>query len=525
MVAFPDTLIDTSEFAPMPTKQWLLVEVDNEIVMHLLPSFISNFDFKPLFVPIKVSIFRYYDDTKCSKTNLERSFISSRCEVRRVQDPSDSNGGKTAFILRNFDIQKGRRWTGHYFFYNDQDCMEPAYGLEFAGHVTTKGDNISFSFDNLKIAPYKTDVDKLLHRIYNVSCPGAMKPAQSAKNANPHVYNADKGVGSECVKALGVDLEEFNSAYIQSHSLKQNKVVGLLLQSPNLRKGSPQQASKSFQWALGRHTSMCLTCTKARLASIGHPPRLLARNVSSVDGAWASSYCSRQGSVHMSRFDKFDGNKFESTVLVYYNSLCVTPDVELSTMGTIQRVSDSVEVPGGVVYKLMVRNAFLTSYMPSLTRVLSVNKKNCGGQDWTNGKTQNLMSTKGCNVIGSNFNGPELVLIRTVRDERHNEMYFGTDSPDNKHKSGPVNYNYVNQDCKSFPLDVPTPPPTPAKIATALPTWPTRANTLRQKEEVGFVEGLSVTLAPSGGALPAGSTPNSLLSCLFVVVFAALKFV
>ena len=49
----------------MPTKQWLQVEVDNEIVMHFLLSFISNLDFKPLFVPIlkhirEVSVTYFY---------------------------------------------------------------------------------------------------------------------------------------------------------------------------------------------------------------------------------------------------------------------------------------------------------------------------------------------------------------------------------------------------------------------------------------------------------------------------------
>ena len=34
-------------------KQWLQVEVDNEIVMYLLLSFISNLDFKPLSVPME----------------------------------------------------------------------------------------------------------------------------------------------------------------------------------------------------------------------------------------------------------------------------------------------------------------------------------------------------------------------------------------------------------------------------------------------------------------------------------------
>ena len=40
-------------FASMPQKQWLQVEVVNEIVMHFLLSFISSLDLKPLFVSIE----------------------------------------------------------------------------------------------------------------------------------------------------------------------------------------------------------------------------------------------------------------------------------------------------------------------------------------------------------------------------------------------------------------------------------------------------------------------------------------
>ena len=45
--------LDTSKFASMSSKQWLQVEVGNGIVMHLLLSLISNLDFKQLFVPIE----------------------------------------------------------------------------------------------------------------------------------------------------------------------------------------------------------------------------------------------------------------------------------------------------------------------------------------------------------------------------------------------------------------------------------------------------------------------------------------
>ena len=40
----------------MPTKLWLEVKVDNDIVMDLLLSFISrSHDFKPLFVPVEAN--------------------------------------------------------------------------------------------------------------------------------------------------------------------------------------------------------------------------------------------------------------------------------------------------------------------------------------------------------------------------------------------------------------------------------------------------------------------------------------
>ena len=39
----------------MSTKQWLQVDVGNEVVMHFLLSLISSLDFKPLSVPIEAN--------------------------------------------------------------------------------------------------------------------------------------------------------------------------------------------------------------------------------------------------------------------------------------------------------------------------------------------------------------------------------------------------------------------------------------------------------------------------------------
>ena len=51
--------------ASMPTKQWLQVEVGDEIVMLL--SLISNLDFKPLFVPIEANSGSVYSKSTFAK--------------------------------------------------------------------------------------------------------------------------------------------------------------------------------------------------------------------------------------------------------------------------------------------------------------------------------------------------------------------------------------------------------------------------------------------------------------------------
>ena len=66
------------EFASMSTKQWLQVEVLNEIVMYLLLSLISNLDFKLLFMPIEASSGSVYWSKfrKCLLKQVREVYIS-----------------------------------------------------------------------------------------------------------------------------------------------------------------------------------------------------------------------------------------------------------------------------------------------------------------------------------------------------------------------------------------------------------------------------------------------------------------
>ena len=69
-------------FASMPGKQWLQVEVGNEIVMPLLLSFISNLDFKPLFVPIEANSGSVYNSVKYPETISLLCLLLTVCLLR-----------------------------------------------------------------------------------------------------------------------------------------------------------------------------------------------------------------------------------------------------------------------------------------------------------------------------------------------------------------------------------------------------------------------------------------------------------
>lgn len=391
-----------------------------------------------------------------------------RCEVRRIQDPN-SKGEKTSFLLRMLQIPSRRRWTGNYFFYEDEDCRKPTYGLEMQGELTTKGQGIKFNFSTVKVAIYGQDYDKSFQKIYNRSCPGYLKPAVLT-NTNTRVYHVDKSVATQldCLKLLGLGPEEFRNAFFKSYSSKRGKVQELLLRSVNLRRSkersgasNPNSASNyQLQWPLRKHDSLkCLTCAKVGLGKLKYPPKLSSRNSTSLEGAWGSAYCHYEAGVYISRFDSFAGNTFETTTFVSPSPLCQKPSFGLRTTGTLRKVGNSAEVPGGVVYEMAVQHAFLTVYTKYYSSVLNL-PGNCGKNTWEIGKTQDLVPTKGCDKIGYVLGPPELVLIRTVRDENRDEMYFGIDPYGKRPKDGPVSYNYISKGCSNFPFAVTTLSPT-----------------------------------------------------------------
>lgn len=443
---------------------------------------------------------------KISKTErakvaaIKGIWVSPRCEVRRIPN-AKGTGEKPAFLLRNIEIFPRKKWVGIYFFYRDDDCKEPVYGLKMQGQFTTrKNTGITFNFTRVKIAMYRKDVDTL--KSFNRSCPDNTK--LSSKNTGIYRLGSTAQAQRECLKAIGLYPDEFSEAFFQTHLINNVKTEEFIQKYKDLRKQHPS-APISRQWPLWRFkTSKCLTCLKVGFGNLKTPPKLYTRNASSVDGIWGTPHCRMESSgLYTSRFLKFVGNTFESSVFALDGPKCQKAKYELRRTGTLREVGDSAEVPGGAVYEVMIKKAFLTPYSTPMTTFFNFNPGKCGKEKWEVGKTQDVMVTKGCPIIGYTAGPPELVLIRAVRDEDRRELYFGMQGFNDigAGKGGPLDYDIVSRDCSNFPIVIPTIPPT--ERVTTTPFASPTTDEIHQSVKTDLVLGLvfGKTTSASGPAL------------------------
>ena len=450
-----------------------------------------------------------------------QNILFRRCELRRIRE--SQSGERTVFLLRAIEFAKNRRWTGTYYFYNDQDCLHATYGLEMHGvtfHRTPKTQKFTLNITSVKIAIYSAGIKNEITTKYNNSCPGFLTMTSGWRP--PVVYTADNRVYSneECLKALGVDPREFQDAFFETHKPSgTNAMYELLQNSAYLRKlGKPYE---TFQWPLvSRKSQVCLTCAKTSMARLTHPPKLYTRNATSLDGTWASFRCNRKGlAFYLARIDKFDGNTFESTVYQMDHTgpeKCDSAIFGIYTTGSLRKVGNSIEVPGGVVYQMSIKTAHLTPLTRAITSIFNVGVGSCGLETWEKGKTQDLIPTNGCSVIGYSIsvNTPELILMRTVHDENRNELYIGTGNLGQSKKSGPVEYSYILQDCSTFPVQMTTTPgPTETTTVKTQDSSPDdREEVANEEDVVNVIEDVK----PTSSATSLDILLGTILACLLL---------
>ncbi|XP_028410188.1 protein APCDD1-like [Dendronephthya gigantea] len=458
------------------------------------------------------------------------TFVSPRCELRRIQE-RNQNKMRTSFLLRSIEVTRNKRWIGYYYFYRDQDCVHPTYGLKLQGKTNYIKKNLTLSITSLSIAVYTTKDKIEIEEKYNRSCSGNLTTSDSGTSPDAvavySVYRKDIS-NNECLKSLGVEKREFASgAAFETHEPSGGDRSDLLLQTVVDLTKSKNSVVYQFQWPLVRHdTRMCLTCSRVGLARLKHPPKLYKRNATSLDGVWASVRCQKiNRDFWTTKIDTFSGNDVDFAFYQMDHTLklspymCQKPLLEVHTVGTIRLIGNSVEVPGGVVYELYVNHMYMTPRNRFYEQVFNTAAKGtCGVQgEWEVGKTQDVVKTGGCAMIGYVLpkGTATQVLIRTLQDEKRKEMYVGFGGPGKK--LGPLDYDQVAQSCETFPLEITTTPgPTymTSTEQTETTTEPVE-NNFDDNEAPIVIKNVRATEPPSSsGTLNDGSIRVALVLCL-----------
>ena len=451
--------------------------------------------------------------------------------MRRIQD--NRNGLKTAFLLRSMTVQSKRsnKWNGNYYFYHDQDCIRPTYGIQLQGMFASKKGNVTFAMTSLRIAAYNSRMEKEILTKYNTSCPGNLSRAQSAKHV-VYVLTRSDMRSDRCLHALGIGKREFTGgAMFQTNTPPGGAQSDELLQTDVDLTRDRNITTYRQQWPLvGLSTPKCLTCSRVGLAVLTSPPKLYTRNSTRLDGVWASVRCHRfKPAFWTTRMDKYEGNKFDS----YYYHMdhtsersiykCHTPLLELRARGTLREVGNSVEVPGGIVYELYVQKAYLTPRVKTYEQAFNAAPRGtCGLRTWEVGKTQDIMATGGCAILQLFFKkgSGSKILVRTVRDEKRKEMYFGSGMGDTK--TGPLFYEHVMQSCNTYPVKMTT---------TKGPTYsttdaPTQTSSTPEEDPTGIesvhveVHGIKQRPEPTSKAVSLNGVTRTVLVCLFLYLKA-----
>lgn len=454
--------------------------------------------------------------------NFANLSLLFRCELRRIQDTQGDV--KAAFLLRMIDIANRRRWSGNYFFYRDQDCVQPTYGVELKGNLVFKSKQLTFNITSLNIAMYTLETQTGIPAMYNRSCPGQMTKSDGGRYI---VYKTDKSAFSNtaCLNALGLDKREFIDAFFETLLPGGTRKEELFQNSVDLRLSSPRHTYQSPLVHLD--IPRCITCVKVSRGNLKRPPKLYKRNSTSLNGVWGSVRCLKENrAFYTTRIDKFDGNKFESSFYQMDHSppqKCDSPYFELLTAGNFSKFGKSMEVPGGVIYKMTFNHAYLTPYTNAMTNFLNLGLKGtCGKEVWETGKTQDLLPTKGCTSLKfSIYAGmAALVLIRTVHDENRNEMYFGLHENKRDKKRGPLQYDYITQDCSTFPIEMTT-TPGPTQTTTVQTTPGTsEEQTIEDKEEEELIVNNIRDAKPTNKAASTKSVIATVVTCLLLYLQA-----
>nr|XP_054774074.1 protein APCDD1-like [Lytechinus pictus] len=159
-------------------------------------------------------------------------------------------------------------------------------------------------------------------------------------------------------------------------------------------------------------------------------PRIQQKNIA-LAGGWVSIHCEVRHIYFLTRhLIFFDNQTWEGHYHYYRDPLCQFPKYTVSVKGTRTAGEPSAIVEGATNYKFTSLAMYLTPQCDKEVERFNSKNVQCGKRGaWKIGRTLDVTSAGGCDVIGVNLPHTEFELIKTVSDAEMGVLLFTGQRP------------------------------------------------------------------------------------------------
>ncbi|XP_030831494.1 protein APCDD1-like [Strongylocentrotus purpuratus] len=377
-------------------------------------------------------------------TDLHYSFFHNSCETR----PGPS------FLTRRYKFHSDHSFTFYQFYYSDNQCQSPAYSYRVRGQLTIGG--LTFTLDGANEALYELEKVTLtvfqdrfamkLAQQLNGSCPGMLEPNQPLAIFRKYIVldNSRDVVQIDCTPGLGFTMNELQLIRQEVYE-RRVEDTGTVRRSETLYLGDihtdPAQMiihrSKGYQTPLRKYDddseNYCAVCQIVYNAREHAPPilpRIQHENIA-LSGGWVSVHCEVRHIYFLTRhLIFFDNQTWEGHYHFYRDPLCQFPKYTVSVKGTRTAGEPSAIVEGATNFKFTSLAMYLTPQCDKEVERFNSKNVGCGRRGaWKVGRTLDVTSAGGCDVLGVNLPHMEFELVKTVPDPEEGLLLFTGQRP------------------------------------------------------------------------------------------------
>ncbi|XP_072169404.1 protein APCDD1-like [Diadema setosum] len=377
--------------------------------------------------------------------DLHGDWVSSRCETR----PGPG------FLTRRYRFHSDLSFTFYQFYYSDNQCQTPAYSYRIRGRLTLGG--LSWSLEGATEAVYELDkvtltvfqdgFAKRLSAQINGSCPEVIAQDEPFVLFRKYVVLDSTRDDSplDCTPGLAFTMHELQLLR-QEIFERRDDDSGLTRRSERLFLGDVHTdvaqmiyyRPKAYQMPLRKFDddseSHCAVCRIVYNAREHKPPVLPRQQHDNVilRGGWVSTHCEVRPVYFLTRHLLFfDNQTWEGHFHYYKDPLCQFPMYTVSVKGTRTSGNPSVIVEGAFDFRFTSLAMYLTPQSErEVNRFNSKKGQGCGRRGaWKIGKTLDVTSTGGCDVIGIELPHTEFELLKLQDDPELGLLLFNGQRP------------------------------------------------------------------------------------------------